>query len=161
MDFEKYVSTPVVKLDDSLEKRIVSMYEADFINRVYCRFLDGLLDGEQLHFENQKVINHIKEMVKDQLYGVTPERIRGILIKNRMYVATSHLNKPEPRPVFNWTKYKRDNVAPEIIKILRWLSSTPKQIKAYLDYLEFFNTPVAESEIAFLRNVLKNCAVRG
>ena len=161
MDFEKYIMAPVAKIGTNLEHRVVSLYENDFIKRIYCRFLDGLLKGEQLHYENQKVVNHIKEMVKDQCHNITRERVRGILIKNRVYVATSHLAKPEPRPVFNWSKYKRDNVASEIAALLRWLSSTPKQIKAYLDYLEFFNTPVAENEKVFLQNVLANCVVRG
>jgi hypothetical protein len=164
MDYSAFIISPRKENDttNDIETRICNMYQEYFLNRVYKDYEAGRINGEELNAKNGELIDVIFKEFKEvfPLRRFSRAKVRGILIKHRLYVSTSKFADP-PKDIFNWSAYKKAIVPREIQVMLRYVSSFRKEVEAYRDYLFSVNPEVAKAEIDFLNRVLTVCRIRG
>ena len=164
MDYSTFITSPRNENEalKEFENRICDMYQEFFINRVYKDYEAGRINGEELNAKNGEIAHKIYMELKDvyPLRRFSLEKVRGILLKHRLYISTSKFAKI-PRDIFNWREYKKAFVPYEIQVMFKFIPSISGEVKAYRDYLFSVNPEVAKAEIDFLNCVLTTCRIRG
>jgi hypothetical protein len=160
MNYDYYITLPTKKTEalKEFETRVCNLYQEYFLDRYYKKYKAGTINGKELHKSNGDVTYQIYIELKEDypLRLFNQEKVRGILLKHRLYVSTYQLAKPEPRPIFNWRKYKEEIVPREIEALFKYVSSMRGEIKAYMSYLQCHNPNVTHAELTFLNSVISN-----
>ena len=164
MDYNYYITSPRQENEvlNDIENRICDMYRKYFHNKIYKDYEAGRINGEELNAKNGELIEIIFKEFKEIYPSIwfSRAKVRGILIKHRLYVSTSKF-ADTPRDVFNWRVYKKEIIPYELQVIFKYVSSIRKEVEAYRDYLFAVNPEVAKAEIDFLNHVLTTCRIEG
>jgi len=164
MDYSTFIRSPRQENEalNEFENRVCDVYQEFFINRVYKDYEAGRINGVELNSENGQIIHKIYTDFKGDypLRRFSPEKVRGILLKHRLYISTSKF-ADIPRDIFSWRDYKKAYVPTELRVIFRYVSSTRKEVEAYRDYLFAVNPEGSKAEIDFLNQVLVTCRIEG
>jgi len=164
MDYSTFIRSPRQENEALIdfENWVCKVYQEYFIDKHYKNYEAGRINGEELNAKHGEVVYKIYRDFYDKypLRNFSQSKVRGILLKHRLYISTSKF-ADTPRDIFSWRAYKKAFVPNELRVIFRYVSSTRKEVEAYRDYLFAVNPEDAKAEIDFLNQVLTTCRIEG